>query len=399
MASVVAKAFLLLPAKITEFERAHVQRVNRIALLFFAAHIPVFALIAFLNQTGPGLATALTFGIWLGPLVAHKTIENPRHVAVIYGITAMAMGGMLVHVGQGPLQIEMHFYFFALIAMLSVYGNPAVIYVATVTVALHHLLVWIWLPRSVFNYDASIWVVAVHAAFVVLEAVAAAFIARSFFDNVIGLEQIVAARSKDIQLILDNVGQGFLTLDRSGLMAREHSRPVVDWFGRFDPGVPLADYLGRHDQGFGDGYRKAWQGVEQGVMPLDAAVARLPTRMRLGERHMELSYKPVLDESTGTHKFVVVISDITTRVERERLETEQKETAMLVNHMIAGNESLLDRIKNDPSLGRGQRETLVMIYQRFVGNGAGPKKKSIFDGRAGNSADDLATARSLDELA
>jgi hypothetical protein len=382
MTGILAKA--LLPAKITEFERAHVQRINSIALWFFAAHIPVFALIAFLNQTDPIAAAALTAGIWLGPLIAHKTIENPRHVAVIYGVTAMAMGGMLVHVGQGPVQIEMHFYFFALIAMLAVYGNPAVIYVATVTVALHHLLLWIWLPRSVFNYDASVWVVAVHAAFVVLEAIATAFIARSFFDNVIGLEQIVARRSKDIQLILDNVGQGFLTLDRQGRMAREHSRPVVDWFGPFEPGVALADYLGQHDRKLGEAYREAWQRIEQGVVPLDVAISRLPTRMRLGDRHMELACKPVVDDDTGSQKFVVVISDITTRVERERLETEQRETAMLVNHMIGDNTTFIDRIKNDPALGRGQRETLVMIYQRFVGAG-GSKKKSVFDVAEGSA--------------
>lgn len=377
--STLAKA--LLPAKITEFERAHVQRINRIALWFFAAHIPVFALIAFLNQTNPATAAALTAAIWLGPLIAHKTIANPRHVAVIYGITAMVMGGMLVHVGQGPMQIEMHFYFFALLAMLAVYGNPAVIYVATVTVALHHLLLWIWLPRSVFNYDASIWVVGVHAAFVVLEAIATAFIARSFFDNVIGLEQIVAGRSKDIQLILDNVGQGFLTLDRHGRMAREHSRPVVEWFGPFEPGVALADYLGEHDHELGEVFREAWQRVEEGVIPLDVAISRLPNRMRFGDRHMELACTPVIDDATGLHKFVVVISDVTTRVERERLEAEQKETAMLVNHMIGDNSTFIDRIKSDPALGRGQRETLVMIYQRFVGSG-GVKNKSIFEAAA-----------------
>ena len=66
----------------------------------------------------------------------------------------------LVHVGQGPVQIEMHFYFFALLAMLAVYGNPLVILVAAVTVALHHLVLWALLPASVFNYDAPIWVVA-----------------------------------------------------------------------------------------------------------------------------------------------------------------------------------------------------------------------------------------------
>lgn len=273
--SILAKAFL--PPTITEFERAHVQRINRIALWFFAAHIPVFSVIAYFNHTRPELAAAFTAAIMIGPLIAHKTLDNPRHVAIIYGVTAMCMGGLLVHFGQGPVQIEMHFYFFALIAMLAVYGNPAVIYIAAVTVALHHLLVWIWIPRSVFNYDAAVWVVGVHAAFVILETVAVAAIARSFYDNVIHLEQIVEARTK----------------------------------------------------------------------------------------------------------------------EKQTLETEQQAAAMLVNHMVGDNTGFIERIKNDPALGRGQRETLIMIYERFVGKA--PKKRSIFDGPA-STDDDMATAKALNEL-
>ena len=36
-------AQLLLPPEITAFERQYLRRMNRIALLFFAGHIPVFA--------------------------------------------------------------------------------------------------------------------------------------------------------------------------------------------------------------------------------------------------------------------------------------------------------------------------------------------------------------------
>lgn len=273
--SFLDKAFL--PSTITEFERKHVQRVNRIALWFFAAHIPVFAALAYLNHTRPELAVLFTAAIMIGPLIAHKTLDNPRHVAVIYGVTAMCMGGLLVHFGQGPVQIEMHFYFFALIAMLAVYANPAVIYVAAVTVALHHLLVWIWIPRSVFNYDASVWVVGVHALFVILETVAVAAIARTFYDNVIHLEQVVDTRTK----------------------------------------------------------------------------------------------------------------------EKQTLETEQQAAAMLVSHMAADGTGFIDRIKNDPALGRGQRETLIMIYERFVGKA--PKKRSIFDGPVTHD-DDVATAKALNEM-
>lgn len=397
----MSKAFL--PPHISEFERTYVQRLNRIALWFFAAHIPVFAIVAFVNKTNPLLAVALTTGVMVGPGLAHVLLKNPRHISLIYGVTAMAMGGLLVHFGQGPVQIEMHFYFFALLAMLAVYGNPAVIYVAAVTVALHHVLMWMFLPMSVFNYDAPLWVVAIHAAFVVLEGIATAFIARSFFDNVIGLEQIIsertrelAGRNQDIQLILDNVGQGFLTLDRHGRMSREHSRPVVEWFGPYNPGTPLADFLAAHDREVAEGFAAGWQRVGDGVTPVDVAMSRLPKRMRLGERHMEISCQPITDASGQVGRAIVVISDITARVEQERLEAEQKETAMLVNHMIGSNSSFMDKIKDDPALGRGQRETLLMIYNRFIGKS--PKKRSIFDTGPSNPADDMATAATLNEV-
>ena len=222
------RTFITLPREITQFELAYLRRLNRVALMFFALHIPVFTLIAWANHTGPVLAAVLTTVVLLGPTGAFFTFDNPRSISLIHGISAMFMGALLVHFGQGPAQIEMHFYFFALLAMCAVFGNPMVIIASTITVALHHLLVWVVMPSSVFNYDAQWWVVGIHALFVVLEAIATCFIARSFFDNVIGLEHIVQARTteldtrnRDMRMLLDNVQQGFLTIDRSGQLTAE----------------------------------------------------------------------------------------------------------------------------------------------------------------------------------
>src|SRR5258708_13674171 len=117
------------------------------------------------------------------PTLAYRFIRNPRWLSVVYGVTAMLMGGLLVHFGQGPVQIEMHFYFFALLAMLCMFANPMVNLVAALTVALHHLIVWWLRPRSGFNYDAQWWVVLVHARFVRLEPAAASLIALQFFHH------------------------------------------------------------------------------------------------------------------------------------------------------------------------------------------------------------------------
>lgn len=229
---------LLLPEEVSPFERRYLARMNRMGLWFFVAHLPLLSGVAWINRTGVGLALALTCMILAGPALAIKAFENPRHVSMVHGFTAMLMGGLLVHFGQGPVQIEMHFYFFALVALLAVFANPAVVLVAAVTVALHHLLLWLWLPSSVFNYAAPLWVVGVHAAFVVLESVAVCFIARSFFDNVIGLERIVLARTRELdernramRLVLDHVDQGMATLNKSGQLGPERSRAFDRWFG------------------------------------------------------------------------------------------------------------------------------------------------------------------------
>jgi two-component system chemotaxis sensor kinase CheA len=340
---------LLLPPQVTEFERKYLERMNRVGLLFFALHLPVFATVAYFNDTRPLLAVILTLAVLVGPAVAYKTLsDRPRTVSVIYGFTAMLMGGLLVHFGQGPMQIEMHFYFFALLAMLAVYGNPVVILVATATVALHHLALWAWLPSSVFNYSAPVWVVMVHASFVVLEAIATCFIARSFFDNVIGLEKIIEARTeqldasrRDMRLVLDNVAQGFVTLGRDGTMSAEKSTIVEKWFGASAADASFAEYVGRAVPGFAASFALSWEQVIDGFLPLELTLDQLPKCFARGEQRFRLEYTPILANGE-LQKLLVVVSDVTAAVERERLEEEQREVLTIFDHVLRDKAGFLE---------------------------------------------------------
>jgi two-component system, chemotaxis family, sensor kinase CheA len=343
--------FLILPSEVTEFERGYLGRVNRIALMFFALHVPAFTLIAWLNDTGPLSAALLTLAVISGPFLVQRTATNPRLASVVYGITAMFTGGLLVHFGQGPVQIEMHFYFFALIAMCAVFGNPLVIVAAAVTVALHHFVVWLALPRSVFNYEAQWWVVGVHAAFVVLESVAACFISRSFFDNVIRLERIVHARTqeldsknRDMRLLLDNVQQGFLTIDRQGRMAQERSAVVERWFG-----LPTADatwfhFLATFAPAFAEYAEASWEQVVDGMMPLEVSLEQMPAKLSYKGAHYRFEYRPI--GATEPHEnYLVIVTDVTTEVERERGEVERREAMVLFERVLvdrAGLESFFE---------------------------------------------------------
>jgi two-component system chemotaxis sensor kinase CheA len=329
--------YVKLPKEITAFEHDYLLKLNRIALYFFYAHIPVYMMVAWACNTGPMFALWMTLALLAGPTIAQYTLKNERTKSLVYGFTAMCMGGLLVHLGQGPVQIEMHFYFFALLAMLCMYGNPAVNIVAAITVSVHHLVFWKFLPSSVFNYDAPFWVVLVHAAFVVLETVAACFISRRFFDDVIGLEKIVQERTKKVQMILDNIGEGFMTVDINGTMSEERYSVVATWFGDSKDKQSFADYIRDTDANVADWFDLGLESLRDGFLPVDVAIEQFPKRMALDARILELNYKPICSEKDAEHveKLLVTIADITSRVESEKAELQQKQMMQIFEHIMS----------------------------------------------------------------
>jgi two-component system, chemotaxis family, sensor kinase CheA len=359
--------YLALPKEMTPFEQRYLTRLNRIALGFFFLHIPALMAVAWVAGTGPLFALALSLTVMVGPTLAYRTIEHPRLLSVVYGITAMLMGGLLVHFGQGPVQIEMHFYFFALLAMLCMFANPMVNIAAAVTVALHHLVVWLIVPGSVFNYEAQWWVVVVHAAFVVLETIAACYISREFFDNVIGLEKIVQARTatiqekqRDMRLILDNVETGLATIDLDGAMSSECSRVLEKWFGAPAAGEKLAAWIGRTDAAYGEWLELGLEGVRDGLLPQEVALAQLPKALKDKDRSYAVSYQFIADPVAA--KILVIVTDITQRLRNEAAERYQAELLQLFQHIMRDKAGFIEFLAESEeivkALKTGKHESL-----------------------------------------
>ena len=342
-------SFLVLPKDTTRFEREYLARMNRIALAFFCAHVPVFGVVAFFNGTGPVLAMVLTALGCVGPWLAMKAFSNPRHVSLVFGVTAMFMGAVLVHFGRGLWTIEMHFYFFVALALLAVFANPMVVLTAAVTVALHHLVLWFLSPESVFNYEAPLSSVLVHALFVVLESAAACFVARSFFDNVIGLERIVADRTKaldgknrEMKLVFDHVQQGFLTVSKDGALSSQFSRAVVTWLEAPTPGETLWSFFSRTDAAFGRWLELGWQTLTEDIFPREVAVSQLPSRFVKGPRTFEVAYQPVDGADGQLEQVLVLVSDITERVAREEADAVQRETVQVFERLMRDRAGFLE---------------------------------------------------------
>lgn len=339
--------YVVLPKEATAAELKHVQRINKVAMSVCLAHIPLFVLVAWLCHTSMLQAVGIGGLLVLGPIVASHTLSNPRTISLIYGFTSMALGALLVHLGQGPMQIEMHFHFFAGLALLTVWGNPLIIWVATVTVALHHGLFWLLLPQSVFNYDASIWVVGVHAAFVVVEAIAAAFIARNFFDNVIGLEKIVQVktvelmhRNNDMKTILDNTSQGFLTASMDGRIESEKSAILSTWLGNIDNRT-IFDVFDAIDGAFSAQLKLGWNAVVEDFMPVEITLDQLPKQLPFKGKTLGFEYRPI-KQNGAIVKMLLVISDLTAEVERVRSENAQKETMAIFERLNRDRNGFLE---------------------------------------------------------
>lgn len=360
---------LLLPRSISDFERSYLARMNRAALIFFLLHIPLMAIVAAANDLSPLTAALWTAVAVAGPALAMRVFENPRHTSLTHGFTAMAMGGILVHFGQGPVQIEMHFYFFAALAMLAVFGNPLVIMLAAATVAAHHLVLWFVLPESVFNYEAPMWVVAVHAGFVLLEAAATCFIARSFFDNVIGLERKVLkrtaqldARNRDLHAVLDHIGQGLVMIDLAGQPAAERSATLEAWLGPIAEGETLPAWLRRTAPRTADMLALGLDELSEGIMPAELTLDQLPRRLEAAGRHLALAYTPIR-RGEDIEKLLVVVTDITAQLASERLEGEQREQAQLVERLIRDRGALVEFLDE----ATGQVDVVCAHHHDLVG--------------------------------
>lgn len=152
----------------------------------------------------------------------------------------------------------------------------------------------------------------------------------------------LAGRNDDMRRVLNNVGQGFVTLDLDARMSRERSAILETWFGPTPESGLLTDYLAKVDPAMAQWFTVCWQAVLDGMLPLSVAIAQLPRRVVSSGRHFELDYRPLLTAGGELERVVVVVSDVTEAVERARAETDEREATQLFKRLIADRPGFLE---------------------------------------------------------
>jgi two-component system, chemotaxis family, sensor kinase CheA len=155
-----------------------------------------------------------------------------------------------------------------------------------------------------------------------------------------------------VQRLLNSVDQGFATLDRAGALLSGRSAVFDRWFGAPTDGMRFAECLRRVDATTAAMFELAWGQIEDEFLPLELLIEQLPAKARFGDRYVSIVYKPALDGAGRLANLLVVITDVTAQVERERAEAHQRDLLSLMARFFSDRTGFHDFLREAEVLVR-----------------------------------------------
>jgi len=164
--------------------------------LLAAAVVGISVLIARSSDTGIAIGIAVALCAYPAVIVARGRTDAEARMSL--SITAVAMPSLLLFVCKGlAWQTDIHMVFFAALAMTTILCDWKALVAATVTVAVHHLVIGLLLPEWVFIGEGSLPRILFHAVILLGEAGALVWIAAS----VVKLIDLVSTREQQQQVM------------------------------------------------------------------------------------------------------------------------------------------------------------------------------------------------------
>ena len=331
---------------------------HRWILRLLWAHAVVIAVVATIKDpsvvhvatdTAPIIALAVgASATWLG-----------RHTrSVLTGIGLMVSSAVLVHLATGS--IEMHFHFFVMVGVISLYHDWRPFLASIGFVALHHGIAGVLSPEGVYNHPAAqrnpmLWA-GIHAFFVLgASAAAVGSWAITERSNLAGRRELEASERR-FRALIENSTDVILMFD-------EHGRTLyVSPANEAMLGYPAAERLGT--DGFGDVHP---DDLERAYGVLAELVTRpgITVRVELRLRHREGHYLWVEGAATNMlddPAVGAIVGNFRDIDDRKRLEAELAHQAFHDSLTGLANRALLvDRIEHALSRRKPERVGLLFL--------------------------------------
>jgi methyl-accepting chemotaxis protein len=197
-------------------------------------HVPVLVAVGLLNDTnwlaGPSagaVAAGIATAIWL-------TDRDGQLARYTIAVAQIMMVSLLVWLARGPMQIDVHMYYFVAYAVLTAFCDWRVIVLAAAMTALHHLGLNFILPYAVFPDGANLWRVVLHAGIVGIEAAVliwlTVYLARLLADSDQALATMADAQQRERELAAER-----RTLEEKSRAERQ--RATIEIADRFETSI------------------------------------------------------------------------------------------------------------------------------------------------------------------
>jgi methyl-accepting chemotaxis protein len=148
--------------------------LRRVASLFLLAFLWAHVLLVFVlcELVGAPVVVPVLGVIALAgaATAAWKVDENGPLARNVVALSIIGVVSVIVYLAPAAWRTDMHMYYFACLALLSIYFDWTVILTATVAIATHHLSLNYLYPLAVFPEGASLARVLLHAVIVLIEA-------------------------------------------------------------------------------------------------------------------------------------------------------------------------------------------------------------------------------------
>ncbi len=145
-------------------------RFGRFLVVLFWLHVPLHALVALIQGESP-LYAALAGTVLAASYHLMWALHGPAPATrYLSAVALMGEAAILLFLLRGhPWQMDMHMYFFAMLALTIAWLDREAILVAALAVALHHLVLLYVLPYAVFSEAGTVERVLLHAGIVAFQ--------------------------------------------------------------------------------------------------------------------------------------------------------------------------------------------------------------------------------------
>jgi methyl-accepting chemotaxis protein len=177
--------------------------VARMLIAVAFAHVPALAVVAFARGFDVAPVAIAAAALAAVPAIMFRMDRSTLAMSFAVAVALVGHTSMLVYLMKGhPWQIEMHFYYFAVLAMLAGFCGWRVICLAAALIASEHLFFNFVMPEAIYAGGGDFSRVLVHAWVVIVESamlIAIGLAIRSAFDAADRMrekaEQLAAERS------------------------------------------------------------------------------------------------------------------------------------------------------------------------------------------------------------